>query len=90
MIVLRFGAYGTNGAGGSIEDSRSLPPDVRLAIRDLTQARRCPPRTFAGTAGQRQLKALLLRHGVRFGKCSWTAAHERAAGGRRADGVARY
>ncbi len=52
-------------------------PDARdEAIRDLSRARIDAVR--ARLKARQQLKALLLRHGLRYsGKTSWTAAHER-------------
>lgn len=52
-------------------------PDARdEAIRDLARAREDAVR--ARLKARQQLKALLLRHGHRYGaKTSWTAAHER-------------
>jgi len=52
-------------------------PDARdEAIRDLSRAREDAVR--ARLKARQQLKALLLRHGLRYsGKTSWTAAHER-------------
>ena len=52
-------------------------PDARdEAIRDLSRAREDAVR--ARLNARQQLKAMLLRHGLRYdGKSSWTAAHER-------------
>lgn len=52
-------------------------PDVRdEAIRDLSRAREDAVR--ARLKARQQLKAMLLRHGLRYsGKTSWSAAHER-------------
>ena len=56
---------------------RSKPSYARdEAIRDLSRARIDAVR--ARLKARQQLKALLLRHGLRYsGKTSWTAAHER-------------
>lgn len=55
-------------------------PDVRdEAIRDLSRAREDAVRSRL--KARQQLKAMLLRHGLRYsGKSSWTAAHERFLG----------
>lgn len=55
-------------------------PDPRdEAIRDLSRAREDTVR--ARLKARQQLKALLLRHGMRYtGKTSWTQAHERYLG----------
>ena len=53
-----------------------VPQEADEAIRDLSRAREDALR--ARMAARHQLKALLLRHGVRYnGKTAWTAAHER-------------
>ena len=53
-----------------------LVPDERdEAIRDLSRAREDAVR--ARLAARHQLKAMLLRHGHRYGRSSWTQAHER-------------
>ena len=53
-----------------------LPQEPDEAIRDLSRARE--DALHARLRARHQLKALLLRHGVRYtGKSSWTAAHER-------------
>lgn len=56
-------------------------PDVRdEAIRDLSRAREDAVR--ARLKARQQLKAMLLRHGKRYGgKTSWSAAHERYLAG---------
>ena len=54
----------------------TIPQAADEAIRDLSRAREDAVR--ARLKARQQLKALLLRHGVRYtGKSSWTAAHER-------------
>jgi transposase len=54
----------------------SVPQEPDEAIRDLSRAREDAVR--ARLKARHQLKALLLRHGIRYtGKSSWTAAHER-------------
>jgi len=51
-------------------------PDPRdEAIRDLSRAREDAMR--ARTKARQQIKAMLLRHGFRHPKASWSAAHER-------------
>jgi hypothetical protein len=53
-----------------------IPEEPDEAIRDLSRAREEALRARMGA--RHQLKALLLRHGVRYtGKCSWTKARER-------------
>jgi transposase len=53
-----------------------IPQEPDEAIRDLSRTREDALR--ARLRARHQLKALLLRHGVRYnGKTSWTAAHER-------------
>jgi transposase len=53
-----------------------IVPDGRdEAIRDLSRARVDAVR--ARLAARHQLKAMLLRHGHRYGRSSWTQAHER-------------
>jgi transposase len=53
-----------------------MVPDERdEAIRDLSRARVDAAR--ARLAARHQLKAMLLRHGHRYGRSSWTQAHER-------------
>jgi transposase len=53
-----------------------VPQEPDEAIRDLSRAREDAVR--ARLTARHQLKALLLRHGIRYnGKTSWTAAHER-------------
>lgn len=53
-----------------------IPEEPDEAIRDLSRTREDALR--ARMSARHQLKALLLRHGVRYtGKCSWTKAHER-------------
>jgi transposase len=54
----------------------TIPPEPDEAIRDLSRARQDAVR--ARLKARQQLKAMLLRHGVRYtGKSSWTAAHAR-------------
>lgn len=54
----------------------TIPQEPDEAVRDLTRAREDAVR--ARLKARQQLKALLLRQGVRYtGKSSWTAAHER-------------
>ena len=53
-----------------------IPQEPDEAIRDLSRAREDAVR--ARLQARHQLKALLLRQGIRYnGKSSWTAAHER-------------
>lgn len=53
-----------------------IPDERDEAIRDLSRARE--DAVAARLKARQQLKALLLRHGLRYsGKTSWTAAHER-------------
>jgi hypothetical protein len=57
-------------------DQSLLVPDERdEAIRGLSRAREDAVR--ARLAARHQLKAMLLRHGHRYGTSSWTQAHER-------------
>jgi transposase len=54
----------------------TIPAEAHEAMRDLSRAREDAIR--ARLKARQQLKALLLRHGIRYsGKSSWTAAHER-------------
>lgn len=53
-----------------------IPNEADEALRDLVRTREDAVR--ARLKARQQLKAMLLRHGVRYsGKSSWTAAHER-------------
>lgn len=52
-----------------------VPDERDEAIQDLSRARVDAVR--ARVAARHQLKALLLRHGHRYGRSSWTQAHER-------------
>jgi len=53
-----------------------IPDERDEAIRDLSRARE--DAVVARLKARQQLKAMLLRHGLRYsGKTSWTAAHER-------------